>query len=225
MPDVLSGAERSLIDAYWRAANYLSVGQIYLYDNPLLTNPLAEEHIKPRLLGHWGTTPGLNFIYVHLNRLIKKHDLNMIYIIGPGHGGPGIVANVYLEGTYSEIYPQVSQDAEGMKRLFKQFSFPGGIPSHVAPEIPGSIHEGGELGYSLMHAYGAAFDNPELVVVCVVGDGEAETGPLAASWLSTVFLNPARDGAVLPILHLNGYKIANPAVLARIPTDDLLSML
>ncbi|MCX6144770.1 MAG: phosphoketolase family protein [Ignavibacteriales bacterium] len=209
------------LDAYWRAANYLAVGQIYLYDNPLLKKPLRLEHIKPRLLGHWGTTPGLNFIYAHLNRVIKKHDLNVIYITGPGHGGPGIVANAYLEGTYSEVYPAISQDEEGMKRLFKQFSFPGGIPSHVAPETPGSIHEGGELGYSLSHAFGAAFDNPDLLVACVVGDGEAETGPLATSWHLNKFLNPVRDGAVLPILHLNGYKIAGPTVLARIPHDEL----
>jgi xylulose-5-phosphate/fructose-6-phosphate phosphoketolase len=209
------------IDAYWRAANYLSVGQIYLYDNPLLKMPLKLEHIKPRLLGHWGTTPGLNFIYVHLNRVIKERDLNMITVTGPGHGGPGIVANTYLEGTYSEVYPAISQDEEGMKRLFKQFSFPGGIPSHVAPETPGSIHEGGELGYSLSHAYGAAFDNPDLLVACVVGDGEAETGPLATSWHSNKFLDPVRDGAVLPILHLNGYKIAGPTVLARIPHGEL----
>jgi xylulose-5-phosphate/fructose-6-phosphate phosphoketolase len=209
------------IDAYWRAANYLSVGQIYLYDNPLLMRPLTLEHIKPRLLGHWGTTPGLNFIYVHLNRLIKAHDLNVIYITGPGHGGPGLVANTYLEGTYSEVYPHISQDEEGMKRLFKQFSFPGGIPSHVAPETPGSIHEGGELGYALAHAYGAAFDNPDLLVACVIGDGEAETGPLATSWHANKFLNPARDGAVLPILHLNNYKIAGPTVLGRIPHEEL----
>src|SRR6188508_711115 len=209
------------IDAYWRAANYLSVGQIYLHDNPLLKKPLRRDHIKPRLLGHWGTTPGLNFVYVHLNRLIKKHDANVLYITGPGHGGPGLVANAYLEGTYSEVYPHVSQDEEGMKRLFTQFSFPGGIPSHVAPETPGSIHEGGELGYALAHAYGAVLDNPELLVACVVGDGEAETGPLAASWHSNKFINPARDGAVLPILHLNGYKIANPTVLSRIPRDEL----
>ena len=209
------------MDAYWRAANYLSVGQIYLYDNPLLKEPLALEHIKPRLLGHWGTTPGLNFIYVHLNRLIKEHDLNMICIAGPGHGGPAMVANGYLEGTYSEVYPEISQDEAGMKRLFKQFSFPGGIPSHVAPETPGSIHEGGELGYSLSHAFGAAFDNPNLIVACVVGDGEAETGPLATSWHSNKFLNPVRDGAVLPILHLNGYKIAGPTILARIPRNEL----
>ena len=221
MPNVLSDAERSLIDAYWRAANYLSVGQIYLYDNPLLKEPLSKEHIKPRLLGHWGTTPGLNFLYVHLNRLIKKHDLDMIYITGPGHGGPALVANAYLEGTYSEVYPNISEDEAGMKRLFTQFSFPGGIPSHVAPETPGSIHEGGELGYALSHAYGAAFDNPDLIVACVVGDGEAETGALATSWHSNKFLNPATDGAVLPILHLNGYKIANPTILARISHDEL----
>ena len=209
------------IDAYWRAANYLSVGQIYLYDNPLLREPLKLEHIKPRLLGHWGTTPGLNFIYVHLNRIITKYDLNVIYVTGPGHGGPGLVANTYLEGTYSELYPNISQDEAGMKRLFTQFSFPGGIPSHVAPETPGSINEGGELGYSLAHAYGAAFDNPDLMVACVVGDGEAETGPLATSWHSNKFLNPVHDGAVLPILHLNGYKIANPTVLARINHEEL----
>ena len=213
------------IDAYWRAANYLSVGQIYLYDNPLLKKPLSKAHIKPRLLGHWGTTPGLNFIYVHLSRLIKAHDLDMIYITGPGHGGPGLVANAYLEGTYSEVYPNISQDEEGMKKLFKQFSFPGGIPSHVAPETPGSIHEGGELGYALSHAYGAAFDNPNLIVACVIGDGEAETGPLATSWHSNKFLNPASDGAVLPILHLNGYKIANPTVLARISHEELEQLL
>ena len=217
----LSGKELEQMNAYWRAANYLSVGQIYLLDNPLLQKPLKREHIKPRLLGHWGTTPGLNFIYVHLNRLIKKHDLNVIYIAGPGHGGPGLVANTYLEGTYSEYYPNISQDADGMKKLFKQFSFPGGIPSHVAPETPGSIHEGGELGYAVSHAYGAAFDNPDLIVACVVGDGEAETGPLAAAWHSNKFLNPARDGAVLPILHLNGYKIANPTLLSRINHGEL----
>jgi xylulose-5-phosphate/fructose-6-phosphate phosphoketolase len=221
MTEVLSQEQLEAMDAYWRAANYLSVGQIYLLANPMLTQPLTLEHIKPRLLGHWGTTPGLNFIYVHLNRVITQYDLNMIYIIGPGHGGPGIVANAYLEGTYSEVYPNISQDAEGMQRLFKQFSFPGGIPSHVAPETPGSIHEGGELGYALAHAYGAAFDNPDLLVACVVGDGEAETGPLATSWHANKFLNPARDGAVLPILHLNGYKIANPTVLARISHDEL----
>ena len=209
------------IDAWWRAANYLSVGQIYLYDNPLLKQPLKKEHVKPRLLGHWGTTPGLNFMYAHLNRAIKQRDLDMMYIIGPGHGGPGIVANTWLEGTYSEVYPNISQDEAGMKHLFKQFSFPGGIPSHVAPETPGSIHEGGELGYALSHAYGAAFDNPDLVVAAVVGDGEAETGPLATSWHSNKFLNPAKDGAVLPILHLNGYKIANPCVLARITHEEL----
>jgi xylulose-5-phosphate/fructose-6-phosphate phosphoketolase len=209
------------MDAYWRAANYLSVGQIYLYDNPLLKQPLTRAHIKPRLLGHWGTTPGLNFIYMHLNRVIKEHDLDMINITGPGHGGPGLVANAYLEGTYSEVYPNISQDEAGMKRLFKQFSFPGGIPSHVAPETPGSIHEGGELGYSLSHAYGAAFDNPDLIVACVIGDGEAETGPLATSWHSNKFLNPVTDGVVLPILHLNGYKIANPTVLARISHEEL----
>jgi xylulose-5-phosphate/fructose-6-phosphate phosphoketolase len=209
------------LDAYWRAANYLSVGQIYLHDNPLLKKPLRRDHIKPRLLGHWGTTPGLNFVYVHLNRLIKKHDANVLYITGPGHGGPGLVANAYLEGTYSEVYPDVSQDEEGMKHLFTQFSFPGGIPSHVAPETPGSIHEGGELGYSLSHAFGAAFDNPDLIVACVVGDGEAETGPLATSWHSNKCLNPVHDGAVLPILHLNEYKIAGPTVLARIPRDEL----
>lgn len=217
----LSSAELHTIDAYWRASNYLSVGQIYLFDNPLLKKPLKREHIKPRLVGHWGTTPGLNFLYVHLNRVIKRDDLNMIYVIGPGHGGPALVAHAYLEGTYSELYPNIGQDEEGMKRLFKQFSFPGGIPSHVAPETPGSIHEGGELGYALSHAYGAAFDNPDLIVACVVGDGEAETGPLATGWHSNKFLNPVRDGAVLPILHLNGYKIANPCFLARIPKDEL----
>lgn len=211
----------SKLDAYWRAANYLSVGQIYLYDNPLLREPLALHHIKPRLVGHWGTTPGLNFVYAHLNRVIARHDLNVINITGPGHGGPALVANAYLEGTYSEIYPAIAENAVGMKRLFKQFSFPGGIPSHVAPETPGSIHEGGELGYSLSHAFGAAFDNPDLLVACVVGDGEAETGPLATSWHSNKFLNPVRDGAVLPILHLNGWKIAGPTVLARIPRDEL----
>ena len=209
------------MDAYWRAANYLSVGQIYLLDNPLLREPLKLKHIKPRLLGHWGTTPGLNFVYVHLNRVIGRHDLDMIYVAGPGHGGPGIVANVYLEGTYSEFYPNITQDESGMRKLFKQFSFPGGIPSHVAPETPGSIHEGGELGYSLTHAFGAAFDNPDLIAACVVGDGEAETGPLATSWHSNKFLDPVTDGAVLPILHLNGYKINNPTVLARIPHDEL----
>jgi xylulose-5-phosphate/fructose-6-phosphate phosphoketolase len=209
------------MNAYWRAANYLSVGQIYLFDNPLLKKPLKLKHVKPRLLGHFGTTPGLNFIYVHLNRIIKKYGLNMIYVIGPGHGAPGIVANTYLEGTYSEVYPNITQDEDGMKKLFTQFSFPGGIPSHVAPETPGSIHEGGELGYSLSHAYGAAFDNPDLIVSCVVGDGESETGPLATSWHSNKFLDPVRDGAVLPILHLNGYKIAGPTVLARISHEEL----
>ncbi|MGB6942272.1 MAG: phosphoketolase family protein [Bryobacteraceae bacterium] len=221
----LSAGELHKIDAYWRAANYLSVGQIYLYDNPLLTEPLRLEHVKPRLLGHWGTTPGLNFVYAHCNRIIKKFDLNMIYICGPGHGGPGMVANTYLEGTYSELFPNIAQDAEGMKRLFRQFSFPGGIPSHAAPETPGSINEGGELGYSLVHAYGAVFDNPDLIACCVIGDGEAETGALAASWHSNKFVNPARDGAVLPILHLNGYKIAGPTVLARIPRSELTELL
>ena len=219
--DSLSSDMLRKVNAYWRAANYLSVGQIYLYDNPLLKQPLTLAHVKPRLLGHWGTTPGLNFIYVHLNRVINEYDLNVVNITGPGHGGPGLVANAYLEGTYSEVYPKISQDEAGLKRLFKQFSFPGGIPSHVAPETPGSIHEGGELGYALSHAYGAAFDNPGLIVACVVGDGEAETGALATSWHSNKFLNPVHDGAVLPILHLNGYKIAGPAVLARIPRDEL----
>jgi len=218
---VLSDKEVLAINAYWRAANYLSVGQIYLLDNPLMRGGLKAEDIKPRLLGHWGTTPGLNFIYAHMNRVIKRDDLDMIYIMGPGHGGPGVVANTWLEGTYSEFYPNIPLNETGMKALFKQFSFPGGIPSHVAPETPGSIHEGGELGYSLAHAYGAAFDNPDLIVACVVGDGEAETGPLATSWHSNKFLNPASDGAVLPILHLNGYKIANPTVLARIPEKQL----
>ncbi len=220
----LTAEELRKMQAYWQAANYLSVGQIYLLDNPLLREPLKLEHIKPRLLGHWGTTPGLNLIYVHLNRLIKRHDLNAIYVAGPGHGGPGLVANTYLEVTYSEFYPNISQDLEGIKRLFQQFSFPGGIPSHVAPETPGSIHEGGELGYALLHAYGAAFDNPDLLVCCVVGDGEAETGALATSWHSNKFLNPARDGAVLPILHLNGYKIANPTILARLGQEELESL-
>ena len=223
--DFLSTDEVRRIDAYWRAANYLCVGQIYLYENPLLTEPLRLEHIKPRLLGHWGTTPGLNFVYVHCNRLIKKYDLDMIYICGPGHGGPGMVANTWLEGTYSEVYPNITMDAEGMKRLFKQFSFPGGIPSHAAPETPGSIHEGGELGYALLHAYGAVFDNPGLIACCVIGDGEAETAALATSWHSNKFLNPQRDGAVIPILHLNGYKIAGPTVLARIPQEELTSLL
>ncbi len=220
----LTADELHKMHAYWRAANYLSVGQIYLLDNALLREPLKLEHVKPRLLGHWGTTPGLNFIYVHLNRLIKAQNLNVLYIAGPGHGGPGLVSNTYLEGTYSEVYPNISQDAEGMQRLFKQFSFPGGIPSHVAPETPGSIHEGGELGYALVHAYGAVFDNPDLIVAAVVGDGEAETGPLATSWHSNKFINPVHDGAVLPILHLNGYKIANPTVLARIPREELESL-
>ncbi len=221
----LSNDELASIDAYWRAANYLSVGQIYLLDNPLLRAPLAPEHVKPRLLGHWGTTPGLNLIYAHLNRVIRNRDADVIYITGPGHGGPGLVANAYLEGTYSEVYSAIDEDVEGLRKLFRQFSFPGGIPSHVAAETPGSIHEGGELGYALVHAYGAAFDNPDLVVACVVGDGEAETGPLAASWHSNKFLNPATDGAVLPILHLNGYKIANPTVLARLPQEELESLL
>lgn len=220
----LSPEELRRINAYWHAANYLSVGQIYLMDNPLLKEPLKLEHIKPRLLGHWGTTPGLNFIYAHLNRVIKICDLNIIYITGPGHGGPGLVANTYLEGTYSEVYPDITQDEEGMKKLFKQFSFPGGIPSHCAPETPGSIHEGGELGYAVSHAFGAVFDNPDLIAACVVGDGEAETGPLATSWHSNKFLNPVHDGAVLPILHLNGYKIANPTVLARISREELESL-
>src|ERR1700683_4151912 len=225
MPNPLAPEELQLMDAYWRAANYLSVGQIYLYDNPLLTRPLTIEHVKPRLLGHWGTTPRLNSISVHCNRLIRLHDLDMIYIAGPGHGGPGVVANTYLEGTYSEYYPNVSRDEEGMKRLFTQFSFPGGIPSHCAPETPGSIHEGGELGYALLHAHGAVFDNPGLLACCVVGDGEAETGALATSWHSNKFLNPVRDGAVIPILHLNGYKIAGPTVLARIDRSELIRML
>jgi xylulose-5-phosphate/fructose-6-phosphate phosphoketolase len=221
----LSPDQLRLLDAYWRAANYLSVGQIYLLDNPLLREPLLPEHVKPRLLGHFGTTPGLNLIYAHLNRAIRARDLNAIYVCGPGHGGPGVVANAYLEGTYSELYSHVTQDEEGLKELFRQFSFPGGIPSHAAPETPGSIHEGGELGYALAHAFGAAYDNPDLLVACVVGDGEAETGPLATSWHSNKFLNPRTDGAVLPILHLNGYKIANPTVLARIPEEELVSLL
>jgi xylulose-5-phosphate/fructose-6-phosphate phosphoketolase len=224
MENALSKEELTRINAYWRAANYLSVGQIYLWQNPLLREPLTLEHVKPRLLGHWGTTPGLNFVYAHLNRIIKKYDLNMIYVTGPGHGAPGIIANTYLEGSYSEFYPHITQDAEGMCKLFRQFSFPGGIPSHTAPETPGSINEGGELGYSLSHAFGAAFDNPDLLVACVVGDGEAETGALAASWHSNKFLNPRSDGAVLPILHLNGYKIANPSVLARISRDELKNL-
>src|SRR5450756_522446 len=213
------------MDAYWRAANYLSVGQIYLYDNPLLKRPLTLADVKHMLLGHWGTTPGQNFIYVHLNRVIKKYDLDMIYVSGPGHGGPAVVGNTYLEGTYSEIYPDISQDEAGLRKLFIQFSFPGGIPSHASPECPGSIHEGGELGYSLSHAFGAVFDNPTLVVACVVGDGEAETGPLATAWHSNKFLNPATDGAVLPILHLNGYKISNPTILARISREELDQLL
>src|SRR5580704_14071639 len=221
----LTVPELDALDAWWRAANYLSVGQIYLLGNPLLAEPLRPEHVKPRLLGHWGTTPGLNFVYVHLNRVIKERDLDAIFVCGPGHGGPGMVANTYLEGSYSDLFPHMTQDGAGMDRLFRQFSFPGGIPSHAAPQTPGSIHEGGELGYSLAHAYGAALDNPDLVVCCVVGDGEAETGPLATSWHSNKFLNPVRDGAVLPILHLNGYKIANPTILARIPERELRALL
>src|SRR6202051_2602247 len=213
-----------LLDRYWRAANYLSVGQIYLLDNSLLRELLRPEHVKPRLLGHWGTTPGLNFIYAHLNRVIRERDLNMIYVTGPGHGGPGLVANVYLEGTYSEVYPHIGRDEEGLRRLFHQFSFPGGIPSHVSPETPGSIHEGGELGYALVHAYGAVFDTPDLLALCVIGDGEAETGALAASWHSNKFLDPVGAGAVSPILHLNGYKIANPTVLARIDPAALTAL-
>src|SRR6059036_3958189 len=221
----LTQEELSKLHGYWRAANYLSVGQIYLYANPLFREPLKLEHIKPRLLGHWGTTPGLNFIYAHFNRVIKKYDLNVIYIAGPGHGGPGMVANAYLEGTYSELYSHVTEDEEGLRRLFRQFSFPGGIPSHAAPETPGSIHEGGELGYALAHAFGAAFDNPDLVVACVIGDGEAETGPLSGSWQGIDFLNPVRDGAVLPILHLNGYKISGPTVFGRATDDSVESVL
>ena len=221
----LSRTDLQTIDAYWRAANYLSVGQIYLMGNPLLTRPLQPEDVKPRLLGHWGTTPGLNLLYAHLNRVIRAWDLDMIFLAGPGHGGPAVVANAWLEGTYSEIYSHVTRDAAGMEALFRQFSFPGGIPSHAAPETPGSIHEGGELGYALAHAYGAVFDNPGLIAACVIGDGEAETGPLAASWHSNKFLNPVTDGAVLPILHLNGYKIANPTVLARIPESELVSLM
>jgi xylulose-5-phosphate/fructose-6-phosphate phosphoketolase len=224
-PPTLRPPELALIDAYWRAANYLSVGQIYLLDNPLLREPLRAEHVKPRLLGHWGTTPGLNLLYAHMNRVIKARDLNALYVTGPGHGGPGLVANAYLEGTYSEVYSSIGRDEDGLRALFRQFSFPGGIPSHVAPETPGSIHEGGELGYALVHAYGAAFDNPDLLVLCVVGDGEAETGPLATSWHSNKFLNPVTDGAVLPVLHLNGYKIANPTVLARIGEDELAALM
>src|SRR4051812_18020130 len=221
----LSDGELARLDAWWRAANYLTVGQIYLLDNPLLTEPLTPDHVKPRLLGHWGTSPGLNFIYAHLNRIITARDAEVMYVIGPGHGGPAIVADTWLEGTYSEVYPNITRDGSGMARLFRQFSFPGGIPSHVAPETPGSIHEGGELGYSLSHAFGAAFDNPDLVVACVVGDGEAETGALATGWHSNKFLDPVHDGAVLPILHLNGYKIAYPTVLARIPETELRSLL
>ena len=218
-------ADLTAIHAWWRAANYLSVGQIYLKDNPLLREPLQREHVKPRLLGHWGTTPGLTFLYAHANRAISQRGLHAMYVTGPGHGGPGLVASTYLEGTYSEVYPEVSEDEAGMKRLFTQFSFPGGIPSHVAPETPGSIHEGGELGYALSHAYGAMFDNPEQIAFTVVGDGEAETGPLATSWHSNKFANPQRDGVVLPILHLNGYKIANPTVLARIGEDELEALM
>jgi xylulose-5-phosphate/fructose-6-phosphate phosphoketolase len=221
----LTDTDTDLLDAYWRAANYLSAGQIYLLDNPLLREPLRPEHIKPRLLGHWGTTPGLNLVYTHMNRLIRAHDLNAMFITGPGHGGPALVAQAYLEGTYGELYHHIDRNEDGMRALFRQFSFPGGIPSHVAAEVPGSIHEGGELGYALVHAYGAAFDNPDLLVCCVIGDGEAETGPLAASWHSNKFIDPARDGAVLPVLHLNGYKIANPAVLARIPERELVRLL
>src|ERR1700723_3114660 len=225
MSNPLSAELLERMDAYWRAANYLSVGQIYLQDNPLLESPLTLENIKPRLLGHWGTTPGLNFLYVHLNRLITENDLNMIYVIGPGHGGPGLVAQTYLEGSYTERFPAIERSRNGLQRLFRQFSWPYGIPSHVAPETPGSIHEGGELGYSLAHAYGAAFDNPDLIVSCIIGDGEAETGALATSWHSNKFLNPVRDGAVLPILHLNGFKIANPTVLARISRQELTELL
>src|SRR5260221_803826 len=224
-PGPLDASELELIDAYWRAANYLSVGQIYLLDNPLLEEPLQLEHVKPRLLGHWGTTPGLNLLYAHLNRATKAHDLDAMYVMGPGHGGPGIVANAWLEGTYSEVYPAVGPDREGLRKLFRQFSFPGGIPSHVAPETPGSIHEGGELGYSLLHAYGAAFDKPDLVVDCLVRDGEAETGPLAESSHSNKFLDPARDGAVLPILHLNGWKIGNPTLPAPASHPELTALL
>ncbi len=219
--DTLSHELLYKIDAYWRAANYLSVGQLYLYDNPMLREPLAMSHIKPLVVGHWGTVPGQNFIYVHLNRVINQYDLNMLYVSGPGHGGAALVGNVYLEGTWSEVYPDVTQDLAGMKKLFKQFSFPGGISSHVAPTTPGSINEGGELGYSLSHAFGAAFDNPDLIVACVIGDGEAETGPLATAWHSNKLLNPVTDGAVLPILHLNGFKISNPTLLARIGHDEL----
>src|SRR5947207_8229055 len=223
--ETLGATEAERLDAYWRAANYLSVGQIYLLGNPRLREPLVAEHVKPRLLGHFGTTPGLNLVYAHLNRAIRQRALDVLYVTGPGHGGPGLVANAYLEGTYSEVYPHVSRDAEGLRELFRQFSFPGGIPSHVAPETPGSIHEGGELGYALAHAYGAAFDNPDLIAACVVGDGEAETGPLATSWHANKLLNPRSDGAVLPILHLNGYKIASPTLLARIPEDELAALM
>src|SRR5690349_22780028 len=221
----LPDAQRARMDEYFRAANFLSVGQIYLLDNPLLREPLAPEHLEARVAGHCGTTPGLNLIYAHLNRVIRHRDLNVIYVTGPGHGGPGLVANAYLEGTYSEVYSGIEEDVDGLRKLFRQFSFPGGIPSHVAAETPGSIHEGGELGYALVHAYGAAFDNPDLTEACVVGDGEAETGPLAASWHSNKFLNPVTDGAVVPVLHLNGYKIANPTVLARIPEDELTALM
>src|SRR4029079_2524068 len=225
MTQTLTDEELRTIDAYWRAANYLSVGQIYLLDNPLLREPLRPEHVKPRLLGHWGTTPGLNFIYAHMNRAIRRHDLNAIFIAGPGHGGPAVVANVYLEGTYTEVYPRITRDAAGLAMLFRQFSFPGGVPSHVSAEVPGSIHEGGELGYALAHAYGAVLDDPELLACCVIGDGEAETGALAASWHSNKFLDAVHDGAVLPIIHLNGYKIANPTVLARMPERELRALL
>src|SRR5471030_2218932 len=224
MTQPLSAQLLQKMNAWWRAANYLSIGQIYLMDNPLLREPLKREHVKPRLLGHWGTTPGLNFIYVHLNRVIKERNQPMIYITGPGHGGPGLVANTWLEGSYSEIYPDIDNSAEGLQKLFKQFSFPGGIPSHVAPETPGSMHEGGELGYALSHAFGAAFDNPDQIVVSVVGDGEAETGPMATSWHSNKFIHPVNDGRVLPILHLNGYKINNPTVLARLSHDELTKL-
>ena len=223
--DPLDVEQMALMHAWWRAANYLSVGQVYLLANPLLHAPLEISHVKPRLLGHWGTTPGLNFVYAHLNRVIKARDLNVLFITGPGHGAPGVVANTWLEGTYSELYPAISQDVDGMCRLFRQFSFPGGIPSHASPDTPGSLHEGGELGYSLSHAYGAVFDNPDLIAACVVGDGEAETGPLATSWHGNKFLNPATDGAVLPILHLNGYKIANPTILARISPKELAALM
>src|SRR5215203_5617470 len=217
--------ELELLDAYWRAANYLSVGQVYLRGNPLLREPLRREHVKARLLGHWGTCPGLNLLYAHMNRTIRARGQSTLFVTGPGHGGPALIANTYLEGTYSEVYPEITRDAEGLRRLFRQFSFPGGVPSHVAPETPGSIHEGGELGYALAHAYGAALDNPDLLVCCVIGDGEAETGPLAASWHANKFMNASRDGTVLPILHLNGYKIANPTILARIPEQELLSLM